>query len=63
MPQSELYLDIDVKSMKAQVLVNSGCGKSVIPLQFVPSATLRKTNIQLSAANECHGLGTLWFYC
>ena len=50
-PNSETYLDIEVRGIKAQALIDSGCDKSVAPLSMVSQATLRPTKMELFAAN------------
>ena len=48
---SETYLDIDVKGVKAQCLVDSGCDHSIIPRNRVKEAILSPANMELFAAN------------
>ena len=44
-PHSETYLDMEIKGMKAQALIDSGCDKSVAPLSMVEQANLRPTKM------------------
>ena len=36
---------------KAQVLIDTGCERSCLPLSVVPNAKLGKTHLELKAAN------------
>ncbi len=52
-------MEIDVKGVKCQALIDTGCEKSVVPRRMVRSATLLPTSTRLYAANgmEIHVLG------
>jgi hypothetical protein len=48
----ETYMDIQgVNGNKTQVLIDTGCERSCLPLNIVPNAKLGKTNLELKAAN------------
>ena len=58
----ETYMDIQVDNgKKAQVLIDTGCERSCLPLSVVPNAKLGKTHLELKAANgtSINVLGTV----
>jgi transposase InsO family protein len=49
---SETYLEVDLRGVKLQCLIDSGCERSCIPRRIVPRAILKPTTLTLTAANN-----------
>jgi hypothetical protein len=46
-----MYMDVQINGVTAQCLVDSGCGRSIIPRRMVSTAGLFSTVVKLTAAN------------